>query len=168
MGYFADFDAHDALTPVQRRLLDGITALLEELQPNYVDPAATHAAASGNELELVIPHRLDPATRIEVEASDSRGYRSITVYVAPAHEHFDWAPVAESDAEGVADAVSFVRALLLGQCEIRVTWRGEMPAKVQLFRIDGEERSWISTTGLLLFNPFRAKRIETRRISFVD
>lgn len=159
--YFAEIPPADALTSSQAEVLGELRKMLDALNPSQVAGEQTRATiVRKKELEIQIPHRERPEESLMITVDDG----DIAVSFGYDHLHFD----RVQTPEWLEEALHFVWDVLRGHIEVEITYKGRLPLKTRVFRIEEDgSRQLIETLGLLVpFNPFAAKHVETHVLSF--
>nr|ALS89662.1 MetaGeneMark_Unknown Function [uncultured bacterium] len=169
-SWFAERPEKNALTPFQRQALVRFCKLLDHCEPSRTQPELTSASLDdGGFLSLSIRH--------------SHQDFEISLFVNDVQTIVSWgagSPLERTIAdyaggpEALQSALEFIRHILLGRLQTETTYRDGAPARVDNYLVDERgRRSQVSSTGQpslnpLTFNPFKKRRVEVQRISFID
>ena len=168
MTYFPDATPEESLTPTQRLLLAGFRGLLERVQPPRTRPDLTSLITKPDTNYFILEVEHDEQDDLVVGVSLFEDQELMAYWGKLAHDDF-FIPSYSTKEEAIDDALGFVEQAICGRFEVDATFRGDRITRATSFWIsDDGRRQNLGTTGILLFNPFRQKRRETIRFSFVD
>ncbi len=168
MLYFPDAPADEDLTATQRLVLAEFRALLERVRPTRTRPELTSVVSEVPSAHFILEVAHDQRDDFTVGLSLFEDDELMAYWGRLAHDDF-FLPQYDTPEAGVNDALGFIEQALTGRFEVRTTYRGDLVIRATTFWVgDDDTRQSLGTTGRLLFNPFRRKRRETIRLSFVD
>jgi hypothetical protein len=166
--YFPDATPDEDLTPAQRLLLAGFRDLLDRVQPPRTRPELTSLVTKPDTNYFILEVEHDERPDLVVGISLFEDEELMAYWGQLAHDDF-FIPSYSTTEAAIHDALGFVEQAICGRFEVDATFRGDRIHKATTYWIsDDGHRQNLRTTGVLLFNPFRPKRRETIRFSFVD
>ncbi len=131
-------------------------------------PELTSATLDRDGPHFTLAVRHDERVELEVGLALFKEDELLAYWGTLAHEDFLLSDYPSAQ-EGIEDALGFVEQALTGRFEVEATYRGEVMTKATTFWIQQDgDRQRLATTGLLVFNPFRRRRRERVRMSFID